>query len=108
MIHESKLFNPDQILFPPPQCSPWFYAESKKKKNTVTALEVQNPSEKIGTAITEPAPSYTQELCVKRFFLSNNSSMNAHKPPTQVIIYCTEEDPLLFCVPIALVCIILL
>lgn len=80
----------------------------KKKKNTVTALEVQNPSEKIGTAITEPAPSYTQELCVKRFFLSNNSSMNAHKPPTQVIIYCTEEDPLLFCVPIALVCIILL
>lgn len=80
------------------------YAE--RKISSVAALEIQNPSEKTGTAITGPATKHTQEVCARWMilFLSNTLSRYPHKPPAQVIMPYSV-DALLFWARIALVCV---
>ena len=74
------------------------------KISSVAALEMQSPSEQIGTAITEPATQHTQEVRAQWtiLYLSNNLSRCTHTPPAPVTIPYSE-DTLPFCVPIALV-----
>lgn len=65
----------------------------------MSLLEKQNPSEKIGRAIMEPATKHTQNISVEwmTFFWATIYTEST-LASAQVIMYCSK-DPLLFCVP---------
>lgn len=102
MIHESKLIQTQFSLHH--HSAHHGYAE--RKISTAIALETQNPSEKIGTAISEPSTMYTQDLLVKRKIVSEqqfiHESASASSPSKNLLfristwVLCTHSTCLYY------------